>query len=183
MAPEDAVAAATEPLNVLNAFYRATYTVSGTNDYELSDYSGATNWVLLMKWSELTQSASTVGTVFNLMWTDVIANFLLGTKSMLPTTGAASVDRPATRIYETVGYDWRYAGLILSFAAVYVVLAVVSVLFYIFRICDFATLISSLKRSAAGRSMTTELRRNGLLSGVTNQCYLRWATRGVLRSL
>jgi hypothetical protein len=57
------------------------------------DYSGLTNLAMWRRWQGLSSSPSTMGTIFNLVITDYLANALVGTKSRLQSTDANNLDK------------------------------------------------------------------------------------------
>ncbi|KAK4246331.1 hypothetical protein C7999DRAFT_33294 [Corynascus novoguineensis] len=48
----------------------------------LPDYSGQTNLALKRRWKDLSRSADTVAKIPNLIWTDLAANAVVGTKGL-----------------------------------------------------------------------------------------------------
>jgi hypothetical protein len=65
-----------------SASLSSTYDVSGSNsDSGVADYSGTFNQAMLSKWQQYSSNASTTSKILNLVWTDITANALLGTKS------------------------------------------------------------------------------------------------------
>lgn len=51
--------------------------------HDLSDYSDVTNYPLFLKWQELSQSSDIAPTIVNLIWTDIMVNYVVGIKSTL----------------------------------------------------------------------------------------------------
>lgn len=122
----------------------------------IPDYTGATTWSLFTKWARLSRDTDTAGQISNLIWTDMMANAVVGTKSRLSNSRGLHYSRPAAQYFQAVAYDWRYASLALAFAAVYVMLLVWTILLYVTRACKFSMLRFFLDQTAAGRTMTTE---------------------------
>ncbi len=73
----DNVPGANGPRNVLYAIYQT----SGLSSSGLPDYTGTLNYAMLAKWREYSKSHETMARVMNLMWTDLAANYLIGTRS------------------------------------------------------------------------------------------------------
>ncbi|KAL4862531.1 hypothetical protein BDV12DRAFT_202981 [Aspergillus spectabilis] len=71
-----------------------TYSVTGGGGGGLFDYSGSTSVALFRKWQQLSQVAPGTARVLDLVWTDVAANYVLGTRG-LATTSTASADTDA----------------------------------------------------------------------------------------
>ncbi|KAG0637151.1 hypothetical protein HOY80DRAFT_1085643 [Tuber brumale] len=80
------------------------------------DYSGERNFPLLTKWRKLSATASSAALIPNLIWTDIVANNLVGTKGVpsadgvagghgKPSAGMLSVETYSKRIT----YDFRFA--------------------------------------------------------------------------
>jgi hypothetical protein len=63
----------------------AYVTGSGSGTENLVDYSGKSNLAMYAKWQELSKTANTTANIINLIWTDISANAVLGTKSWLPS--------------------------------------------------------------------------------------------------
>ena len=152
----DAVAGATAPLSAFSAIYYAPSDLAGNTNLDKPNYSAGTSWSLYTKWLELCADASSINMIPNLIWTDIMANFVVGTKNILSSTGARSAQYPARRHVEVTAYRWKYAVVALLFAVSYLVIAIILVILYATKRCDIATLRFLLNQSSAGRSMTTE---------------------------
>ncbi|KAK2801990.1 hypothetical protein FQN50_007548 [Emmonsiellopsis sp. PD_5] len=61
--------------------FSTAYQISNSMPTGVSDYSGATNIAMYAKWQELSDTASSAARIINLVWTDVAANAVVGTKS------------------------------------------------------------------------------------------------------
>ena len=157
---KDAVAGITGPIAALNAIYSGTLIDNGDalagHPLARPDYSGTMSWSLLLEWSRLGRNASTAGRVIDLIWTDLMANLLVGTRSLESTTQTASVTRSVSEYQSVVAYNWNYAIMALLFASLYLLLLVASVLSYVFGRCNISMLRFFLNQTAAGRSVTTE---------------------------
>ncbi|EDN02871.1 predicted protein [Histoplasma mississippiense (nom. inval.)] len=60
--------------------FQTAYDISTSPPSGVSDYSGATNLAMYSKWQELSEKANTTARIINLVWTDVAANAVVGTK-------------------------------------------------------------------------------------------------------
>lgn len=159
MSSFDAVAGITAPGAGLDSIYFGQMngdSMTAGAGWNAPDYSGSTSWPLLLKWSELLQDSSTAGKIIDLMWTDLMANTLVGTKSALPQSTTRSIGRSAAQYAPTVAYDWRYPAITLIFAVLYIVLLVWSLVSYAAKSCDVSMLRCFPKQSSAGRSVTVE---------------------------
>ncbi|EXJ74703.1 uncharacterized protein A1O5_01397 [Cladophialophora psammophila CBS 110553] len=110
---------------------------SGGDDW--ADYSGDTNMAMYARWRDLSGSAATVAKIPNLVWTDIAANMLVGTRNWnsgngLPanlqkrdddgTSGGGSDQAlvPVTVYQQRIRYHWPFA--IPAFLALALFLAV-----------------------------------------------------------
>lgn len=126
------------------------------------DVTGSTNWALSEKWSLLSRNASSAGKIIDTIWTDLMANAVVGTRSALSQPDgsyAATINQPAISFVRGVSYDWRFAIPALVFAAAYLALLAISVTLTCTRRTSFAKLRALLNSSAAGRSITLERSR------------------------
>lgn len=167
----DATAGISAPLAALANVYTLSSLegfVSGVGSGPL--YRGNYNWPLLLEWSRLSQNASTAGRIIDLIWTDLMANLVVGTKGPLYPNGAL---RPAAQHIAIVAYDWRYAALSLLFAGLYLAMLIATLLCYLFKQCTLENLRFMLNQTAAGRSVTTE--RYQAKSGVDLGKNAEWA--------
>jgi hypothetical protein len=121
----------------------------------MQDFSGAMNYAMLARWRELSKSVETLPKILNLIWTDLAANALVGTrgwntKSLLPpnlqdpkkkkrqSDGTNSDDEGSTRVpvklyARRIRYRWYFAiPAILSLLLIGLIVAVAIILF-IFR--------------------------------------------------
>jgi hypothetical protein len=63
----------------------AYVTGTGSGTENIVDYSGKSNLAMYAKWQELSKFANTTANIINLIWTDISANAVVGTKSWLPS--------------------------------------------------------------------------------------------------
>lgn len=165
MTAQDAVAGASAPLSAFGSIY----TANSLSDSQ--DYSGATNWLLYMKWQQLANRIETTGKIIDLIWTDLMANVLVSSKSVLSGRPATNSSTPAVRRREAlkeyanmpavqysagIAYDWKYAIPALVFLALYLVLLFLSAAMFCTKGLSFHSLRFVLNQTAAGRAITTE---------------------------
>lgn len=165
MTAQDAVAGAKVPLGAFGSIF----TTSSLSDSQ--DYSGATNWLLYRKWQRLASRIETTGKIVDLIWTDLMANAIVSSKSVLsgrPATSssAPAVQRrdvseeyasmPAVQYTTGIAYDWKYAIPALVFVALYLALLFLSGVMFCTTGLSFNSLRFVLNQTAAGRAMTTE---------------------------
>ena len=76
------------------------------------DYTGATDIGMLARWQNLSGSVELVSQIPNLIWTDVIAQAVVGTKGVLGPGNAATkniIPISVTPTVSRVKYHWPYA--------------------------------------------------------------------------
>lgn len=151
----DSAAGANVPLGLLGSIYDGY----GIQD-AIPELAGSNDWRLLQRISQLSEDATTAGQIINLLWTDLAANALVGTKSVLSRADGNNPQESApmlARAYENgLAYDWRYAVPALAFAGLYVALLAWSMVLFCTTRLSFSKLRFMLNQSSAGRSMTTE---------------------------
>jgi hypothetical protein len=138
-----------EPFNEIN--------IGGTTDFP--DYSGKINYPLFLQWKSFSSNASIVSAIPNLIWTDIMANSVLGAKSQLSRNGTAPLASTlvsATPFHHVIQYDYRYAIPAFLFLMLYGLMLLVSLIFFIGRRVRISTLRMLLNQTSAGRAVTTE---------------------------
>lgn len=87
----------------LTAAYSVTSLVSGM------DYSGKSNLALYRLWRDLSRTTASATKIMNLIWTDVAANSVVGTKSMEASKGSEGVPDTTTKVNdaEVIMYHQR----------------------------------------------------------------------------
>ena len=158
---EDGYAGGTIPMKALAQIYNSDSTSSSTTRFP--DYSGLSSYAMFLKWQNYSRDASTAGKVIDLIWTDLVANNLVGAKSVLSRNGEAdapSAQQTATVSHQGVRYNWLYAipGFILL--ALYLVLFVAAIAVFFTRHVSIALLRYMLNQTSAGRAVTAERYRH-----------------------
>jgi len=165
--PPSAHAGAAAPQAVLATTYSAV-TMGISSVVSVLDYSGSKNYPLFLKWQKLSESPETSSTIPNLIWTDMMANYVMGTRSTIgqsPRAKAAASSsqlqpqRAIVRVHRferTVRYDLRYAVPAFIFLALYVFFIVSSFLLWIFRRAGVHFLHTLLNQTSTGRAVTVE---------------------------
>lgn len=72
-----------------NAAIGTALNIGFSSGFGVADYSGQTNSAMLRQWQDLSQSAATSARILNLVWTDVAANAVIGTRTLAPQKGLA----------------------------------------------------------------------------------------------
>jgi hypothetical protein len=86
----------------------------------LADYTGKTNLGLYAKWQNLSRTAGGAANILNLIWTDIAANAVVGTKSWLPSPPLTDLQKrqdqssqvaqvPVTVYSSRIQYNWLFA--------------------------------------------------------------------------
>lgn len=154
---EDGYAGGTVPMKALAQIYNTDSTSSGTTRFP--DYSGLSSYAMFLKWQKYSRNASTAGKVIDLIWTDLVANNLVGAKSLLSQNGKADApvaQQTATVSQKGVQYNWLYAIPAFLLLALYLVLFVAAITFFFTRHVSFAMLRYLLNQTSAGRAVTAE---------------------------
>lgn len=141
----------------------------GLIDNWLPDYSGRTKYPLFLKWQELSQSADTAAIIVNLIWTDILANYVLGTISTLNAGNSFAGDSansagkdtkgPMIRVLRSrrkVRYDLRYGIPGMVFLAVHVIAIFLALTMWLADRVQFTYLRTLLNQTATGRCVTVE---------------------------
>ncbi|KAK2761138.1 hypothetical protein FQN54_001659 [Arachnomyces sp. PD_36] len=100
------------------------------------DYTGKSNLAMYAKWQDLSQKASTTSKILNLIWTDITANSVVGTRGWVQNRAPASLTKrdgntdtasgkEARVSVNTLGLRVRYN---LAFAAPGIIVAVVALI-------------------------------------------------------
>lgn len=154
--PIDSSAGADAPGGALSA----VYSPGGTG---MPDYSGQANWALFLKWQSLSRSASTAGSIINLMWTDLMANAVVGAKGLFSDTNATTQEKEtgsttamATPLKEAIHYDFVYAIPAFVYLALYGATLFLATLLFVLGRARIGTLRALLNHTSAGRAAIME---------------------------
>lgn len=133
------------------------------------DYFSSSNYPMFLRWQELLKSPDTASTIINLIWTDIMANLVVGTKSTLDAhnkfaTSNMNSTRPdgkgpmirVLRHDRRIRYDLRYGIPGIIFLAFYVATILSALIFWIIGRVRFQYLRIILNQTAAGRIVTVE---------------------------
>lgn len=168
-----ATASAHAPHAALQQVYKDTVTPPAIGHdtllYQLPDYSGVTNYPLFLKWQELSQSSDTAPTIVNLIWTDIMANYVLGTRSTLNADNTSANDSfnstgrnakgPMIRVLRyrrKIQYDLRYGIPGIVFLAFHAAAIFLALTFWMTGRVHFEYLRTLLNQTATGRCVTVE---------------------------
>lgn len=145
---------------------------AGTNP--IVDYTGRLNLAMYKKWQELSKTPETSAKILNLIWTDIAANLVVGTKSLQPNsnpkqkrdTGTTSNKQTPPVIQYTRRVKYKYAYGIPAFVALVLIAAAAGSTFFfvLFAGARPAVVRSILQHTSAGRLLTAHAHagRDGL---------------------
>jgi hypothetical protein len=130
------------------------------------DYSGKANLAMYKRWQELSRTAETSAKILNLIWTDIAANLVVGTKSLQPDesskrkrddTASSNSRTPHVVNYtRRVNYNYVY-GIPAFLTLVLFAAATLSTIFFaLFSGAKPSTMRTFLQHTSAGRFLTSQ---------------------------
>ena len=156
------VAGANGPAAALVDTYRSAFGIAASA-FGYVDYSAEQNYPLYLKWKNLTSNPDTSSQMINLVWTDLMANYVLGANSRRQPHVASNfsnfelLDPAEVRIFEQkIRYDLRFAIPALIFLGLYLGILVWAVVVWVCRRATFASLRHLLNQTTTGRAVTVE---------------------------
>ena len=144
----------------------AAYSVGGSlTGSDLFDYSGLNSFALSVKWRELSRSPQTAPQVINLIFTDIMANTLMGTKAgNLPSetnssTGSGSGQyQNFVQVWDKkIVYDIRYAIPAIILLSLWLPILLVALILWCTSRASVAALKQLINQLSAGRLSTNFL--------------------------
>lgn len=144
-------------LTVLSETYTKVLTVGALSAPEyLPDYTGFVSYPMYTRWQNLSKSTESATLIFNLLWTDIAASLVTGSKPHLASSSTASADpsRPVLVFERRIKYDLRYAIPAMLFAALWLVLGIAFLLVLLFAGTRVAHITQLLNHTATGRVVT-----------------------------
>jgi hypothetical protein len=151
------------------AALRMTYNTGIDQSYTSTtvvDYSGAVNLAMYKKWQELSKTPETSAKILNLIWTDIAANMVVGTKGLQPhkdsnrkhdsTASSQAKAPPVTNYTRRVKYKYVY-GIPAFLTLVLFAAAILStILAALFSGAKLSTMRTVLHYTSAGRFLTRQ---------------------------
>jgi hypothetical protein len=130
------------------------------------DYSGEVNLAMYKKWQELSKTAKTSAKILNLIWTDIAANMVVGTKGLhfhealkrkRDSTASSQVKTPPVINYtRRIKYKYVY-GIPAFLTLVLFAAAILSTIFFtLFSGAELSTMRTFLQHTSAGRFLTSQ---------------------------
>lgn len=142
-----------------------TYGIPSSNTRDTVDYSGKTDLAMYRRWQELSTAPETSAKILNLIWTDIAANMVVGTRGLHDEDGSKkakrdgtatqSAKRPQITTYSRrVKYNMVY-GIPAFLALVLVTAAIASTIFFmLFGSGRPSNMREILEHTSAGRFLT-----------------------------
>ncbi|KAJ0425626.1 hypothetical protein BJY00DRAFT_184496 [Aspergillus carlsbadensis] len=123
------------------------------------DYSGKDDFGLYPLWRDLSRNSKTAGRMINLIWTDAMANLVLGTKpgpfSSEPVLGSsASYDRVVQAVERRVVYDIRYATPAFLMLVLWMTSLIAALILFLLSRVSIPALAQLTNQLASGRMAT-----------------------------
>jgi hypothetical protein len=129
----------------------------------LPDYTGSTNLALFTKWQQLSANSSTAAKIMNLLWTDISANAVVGTRGQLPPEPlqnlakravdgqSSTVTVPITVYARRIRFKLRYGVPAFIVLALTAFIASIAILFIVIGRATLTKLRRYLDQTSAGR--------------------------------
>jgi hypothetical protein len=148
-----------------NDVFESAAVIPGLALDKIPSYSGEKNYGLTLKWRQMSQNATGMSQIFNLIWTDIVASAVVGTRTGFEAQRAAELPHPDhdlvigfrdVYLYErrVVYTDYRYAiPIFIALAFLFVGLILLS-LICCFQASYWFKLNHYVNQTSMGRSMT-----------------------------
>jgi len=136
----------------------------GSAGSDVPDYSGRTNLAMFQRWKALSGSPDLIAQILNLVWTDIAANDVLGTKGVAPTQGSNNQKRditsggvaiPVTMYDRQIKYRLPYAVPAIIVLALLVLSSLLTCCAVLFGRASPSKMKRYLNTTSAGRIMTS----------------------------
>ena len=136
----------------------------GSEGQDVPDYSGRTNLAMFQRWKALSNSSDSIAKIMDLVWTDVAANDVLGTKSLAATQGnniqkrdttTGNVAIPVTMYDRQIKYHLVYAIPAIIVLALLVLSSFLTCCAVLFGRASPSKMKRYLNTTSAGRIMTS----------------------------
>jgi hypothetical protein len=122
------------------------------------DYSGHSSVALFRRWQKLSSTESGMASVLNLIWTDLAAPSVVGTKGTLGPGNKGAQSKAGTMTVQPfarkVKYNWVFAIPALILAVVLLLITVIGLAFAILGISSLTTMKRRLRETSPGRIYT-----------------------------
>ena len=165
MSSQDGLASANAPASALSTAFGSSLAGS-----EKADYTGETNIALNRLWRSFSKSASSAGSIINLITTDILVASLVGTKSAITRPDSAAIPKgadsgylPANAVALVSGfrrqlqYNLLYAIPALIILVFLIAVIILALFMWVTRRFKLAVLKQLLNQTATGRTVTNIL--------------------------
>ncbi|OCL00584.1 uncharacterized protein K441DRAFT_719672 [Cenococcum geophilum 1.58] len=169
---------AAAPGTVLAMLYEDAAPHSSISPDALLDYGGSTNYPLYLRWQKMSQNPVTSQTILNLIWTDIMANFVMGAR---PTIGGADDVGSTTakvrvrQLRDTIKYDMRYAIPGIAFLTIYILALVLALIYLLLGKARLQQLKVLLNQTSIGRAVSVERYKGA--SGIATSSTKEWVLK------
>lgn len=145
-ATSDSLAGAGFPLNALMAAY--------TGLAAHYDYTGKGSYAIATRWKELSGSLETVAAIPGLIWTDIMANMVMGSRSIIGTDGEPVGQSPEVTVFNRkIIYNPLYAVPAVVLLIVWILLCISALALWIAARVTIPALRQFLNQTATGRAV------------------------------
>ncbi|KAG0637132.1 hypothetical protein HOY80DRAFT_1085548 [Tuber brumale] len=132
--------------------------------YTKDDYTGERNFPLLTKWRNLTAAEGSASLIPNLIWTDIVANNLVGTKSVPSANGIAeenerhSAGMLSVETYsKIITYDFRFSIPAFVILTMWIASLFTAFLMLILSRVSLSVVLELINQTGTGRYVTNFL--------------------------
>ena len=142
------------------------YAIEGSTINRQTDYSGQMNLAMYRLWQEYSRSAPTSAKIINLIWTDIAANLVTGTKGLQADaqakskrdgTSSSGPKTPQITSYtRRIKYKYAYGIPAFMALALTVLSALATAYFTIFGHAKPSTMRTFLQHTSVGRLLTSQ---------------------------
>ncbi|KAL2813816.1 hypothetical protein BDW59DRAFT_167385 [Aspergillus cavernicola] len=136
-----------------------TYDIGSHLNPDVVDYSGLTNIALFARLQELSRTAESAAHIPNLVFTDLVANLIVGTHSVLGSPSdepdTDTIKRPVITIAKHIKFHHLYGIPAYITLLLWLLLCAAMILFYLTRRLNLARIRYFISRTSAGRTLAT----------------------------
>lgn len=163
---KDTLAASTVFTTAWNSVYQEVAWIAGTSFGGLPSYSGDTQYSLFLKWRNLSGTPDGAARILNLIWTDLVASAVVGTKTGFENNSApvqpGVLGQRSVHEYQSVVIYGNLLFAIPAFAmlGLWAILLVVAIILFISRQVTFAMILYYMNQSSLGRAVLQAEQQN-----------------------
>lgn len=144
-------------VNFYTQALRNAFSISMPSRMSYGDYSGQTQFALYAKWQKLSVGANSAAEIINLVWTDIAANSVVGTKGWGLGSGSKTKSVPVTAYHKQVRFKMPYSVPAFVVLSVCIALFVAIVVLIFTKKTGLAKLRFFIDATSAGRTMGISL--------------------------